>query len=51
MELNKERKKVKYNKLKVFLTGYLGFMGIEQNPTETLVKEIISKKDLLIKTI
>ena len=49
MEQNKEKGKVKYNKLKVFLTGYLGFMGIKQNPTEILVKEIISKKDLFNK--
>lgn len=49
MEQNKEKEKIKYKKLKVFITGYLGFMGIEKNPTEILVKEIISKKDLFNK--
>ena len=48
-EQNVENVKIKYNKLKVFLTGYLGFMGINENPTETLVKEIIGKKDLFNK--
>ena len=46
---NVEKDKIKYNKLKVFLTGYLGFMGINENPTETLVKEIIAKKELFNK--
>ena len=44
-----EKDKIKYNKLKVFITGYLGFMGINKNPTETLVKEIISQKSLFNK--
>ena len=48
-EQNVENVKIKYNKLKVFLTGYLGFMGINENPTETLVKEIINKKDIFNK--
>ena len=44
-----EKNQIKYKKLKVFLTGYLGFMGIKENPTEKLVKTIIDKKDLFNK--
>ena len=44
-----EKNQIKYKKLKVFLTGYLGFMGIKDNPTEKLVKTIIDKKDLFNK--
>lgn len=34
----------KFKKIRLFLTGYLGFCGISDNPTETLVKEIIKNK-------
>ena len=41
----KEKEIIKYNKLKIFLTGNLGYQGLDQNPTEDLVKAIIAKKD------
>ena len=41
----KEKEIIKYNKLKIFLTGNLGYQGVDQNPTEDLVKTIIAKKD------
>ena len=44
-----EKEQIKYKKLKVFLTGYLGFRDIKENPTEKLVKAIIDKKDLFNK--
>ena len=40
-----EKEIIKYNKLKVFLTGNLGYQGVDRNPTEDLVKTIIAKKD------
>ena len=46
MEEKEKEIKTKYSKLKVFLTGYLGFQGITQNPTETLVNTIIKQKEL-----
>lgn len=39
----------KNKKLKIFLTGYLGFQGIQQNPTELLVKEIFNQKEKFTK--
>ena len=36
---------LKYNKIKIFLTGNLGYQGVDKNPTEVLVNDIIAKKD------